>query len=132
MTTTAGKMPPNSLDSERIVLGTLMNERGAYDKTSDFLTSECFYNNRHKQIYKTICKIKEKGEFPDMIRVSQELGTNYYLEVVDIAGVVSAEMYQHALILKELYIRRKVIQLTTLAAEQSYTNSIDIDETINV
>lgn len=126
-----GKLPPNSSDSEMIVLGTIMNERGAYDKVIDVLTPDCFYNARRKQIFNAIKAIKELGDFPDMVRVSHELGIDFMYEVAEIAGYVSAEMYQHALIIKEMSMRRKLIKLTWTASEQAYSNSADIDDTIN-
>lgn len=129
--TNLGKMPPNSPDSEMIVLGTIMSERGAYDKVIDVLTADCFYSTRRETVFKAIKQIKEMGDFPDMVRVSHELGYDFAYEVAEIAGYTSAQMYQHALLIKEMSIRRKLIRLTMTANEQAYTTSIDIDETIN-
>lgn len=127
----AGRVPPNSPESEMIVLGTIMSERGAYDRVIDVLTPDCFYSSRRKKIFNAIKQIKEIGEFPDMIRVSHELGSEFMYEVAEITGYVSGEMYQHALIIRELNMRRKLIELTMTANEQAFSNSIDVDETIN-
>lgn len=126
-----GRIPPNSPESEMIVLGTMMSERSAYDDVVDVITSDCFYNSRRKKIFNAIKSIKEIGEFPDMVRVSHELGNDFMYELVEITGYVSSEMYQHALIIKEMSIRRKLIELTYSANSTAYQLTTDIDDTIN-
>ena len=44
------KIPPQAIDSENIVIGTLLNQGNAYSKIADILTVDCFYNHKNKRI----------------------------------------------------------------------------------
>ena len=45
-----GKLPPQSLEAEKSLLGCLMIDNLAIFKVADFLTPDDFYNQSHKKI----------------------------------------------------------------------------------
>ena len=49
-----GKMPPQAVDLEEAILGSLMLEKDAFITVSDFLKPECFYKEAHQKIYRGI------------------------------------------------------------------------------
>ena len=125
---------PQAIESENVVLGTLMNERNAYAEIADILTTDCFYLEENQRIFTAITSICNRGVFPDMITVSQELGKTgepMYYELSVLAGSTSAQVYHHALVVKEQYIRRQVIHLAHTTAADAYSTATDIDEVIN-
>ena len=81
---------PQSIDSERLVLGTLMTDRNALNEVRELLTPESFYDKFHSQIYKIILDIADKGNRPDMIIVKNRLdsdGVEFNLiDFMNIAG----------------------------------------------
>ena len=130
-----GSFPlPQAIESENVVLGTLMNERGAYATVADILTPECFYSEENQRIFTAIASVCNRGVLPDMISVSQELGKTgepMYYEISVLAGNTSAQIYHHAMVVKEQFIRRQVIHLAHRTAADAYSTSTDIDEVIN-
>ena len=125
---------PQAIESENVVLGTLMNERNAYAEIADILTTDCFYLEENQRIFTAITSICNRGVLPDMITVSQELGKTgepMYYELSVLAGSTSAQVYHHALVVKEQYIRRQVIHLAHTTAADAYSTATDIDEVIN-
>ena len=44
-----GKMPPQAVDLEEAILGSLMLEKDAFITVSDFLKPECFYRRHIKR-----------------------------------------------------------------------------------
>ena len=64
---------PQSIDSEKLVLGTLMTDRNALNEVRELLTPNTFYDKFHGQIYKAILDIADKGNRPDMIIVKNKL-----------------------------------------------------------
>ena len=125
---------PQAIDSENIVLGTLLNERNAYAEIADVLTEDCFYNPKNKRIFGAIACVCERGDIPDMITVKNELsktGEPLAYELVELAAGNSAQVYKHALYVKEQFIRRQVIGIAQQAVTQSYLTGVDIDDVIN-
>ena len=128
------QMLPQAIDSENIVIGTLLNYGNAYSKIADILTVDCFYNHKNKRIYGAIVSVCERGDTPDMIMVKNELaktGEPLAYELVELAANSSAQIYNHALYVKEQFIRRQVITIAQQAVTQAYFTGLDIDDVIN-
>ena len=126
--------PPQAIDSENIVIGTLLNQGNAYSKIADILTADCFYNHKNKRIYEAIVSVCERGDMPDMIIVKNELaktGEPLAYELVELAANSSAQIYKHALYVKEQFIRRQVITIAQQAVMQAHFTGLDIDDVIN-
>ena len=49
-----GRIPPQALDIEQVVLGAMMLESRAINDTIDILSEKTFYDVRHQQIFKAI------------------------------------------------------------------------------
>ena len=62
--------------AEKVVLGTIIAERGAIDKVRELLSEECFYDNFHAEIYKAIIQITSEGDRADIISVRSKLLAN--------------------------------------------------------
>mgnify|MGYP001613871894 FL=1 len=51
---TKNQLPPQNIEAEKSLLGSLIIDREAINKVGDFLRSEDFYNKGHQNIYKAI------------------------------------------------------------------------------
>ena len=51
---TQGRIPPQAVDLEEVVLGALMLEKEAVNEVIDILTPEAFYKEAHQKIFKAI------------------------------------------------------------------------------
>lgn len=127
------KVLPNSINAEKLVLGTIMTERNAFSDVADILTEECFYDEFNKKIFATIQSICESGERPDVITVLNEMSkkesVNAY-ELTLISQFHTFDLVQHALVLKEKWMRRKLFQIGNYFNSNCFTETEDIETII--
>lgn len=103
---------PHNKDIEKLVLGTIMGERGKLDDVRDVLTPDCFFVHENRVIYESCCRISDKGNRPDMMAVYHELGGAVeLLTLTDIISNSTFDLYQHVSILSDLARRRNLIAI---------------------
>lgn len=104
------KQLPHNLDSEKIVLGSIMIDINAYSEVSVILNSDMFYDAFHKEIYEEAKKLVDKGKAPDIVLLSQVFKGDHerLMKLVDISSCYSIDYYDHALNIQEKYVRRKL------------------------
>ena len=61
-----GKIPPQAVDLEEIVLGAMMIDKKGVDEVIDILHSDAFYKDTHKAIFEEIISLFEKQEPIDL------------------------------------------------------------------
>ncbi|OGN03385.1 MAG: replicative DNA helicase [Candidatus Yanofskybacteria bacterium RIFCSPHIGHO2_01_FULL_42_12] len=81
-----GKLPPQNIEAERSLLGSLVIDREAINKVADFLRPEDFYNRSHQNIYRAIFSLFEKREPIDLLSISNKLGE---MKMIDEVGGIS-------------------------------------------
>ncbi len=67
------KVPPNSVEAEQSLIGGLMLNKEAWDKVADAVSSEDFYRNDHRLIFRAIAELVEDGSPCDVVTVSEFL-----------------------------------------------------------
>lgn len=82
----AGKLPPQNIEAEKSLLGSLIIDREAINKVADFLRPEDFYNKSHQNIYRAIFTLFEKREPVDLLSISNKLGE---VKILDETGGIS-------------------------------------------
>ena len=70
---TKNQLPPQNIEAEKSLLGSLIIDREAINKVGDFLRSEDFYNKGHQNIYKAIFSLFEKREPIDLLSIANRL-----------------------------------------------------------
>ena len=68
-----GKIPPQALDLEEVVLGAMLIDKKGVDEIIDILHPEVFYREAHQHIYQAIFSLFESSEPIDLLTVSAEL-----------------------------------------------------------
>ena len=68
-----GKIPPQALDLEEVVLGAMMIDKKGVDEVIDILSVDAFYKDAHKHIFEAIFKLFENSEPIDLLTVSSQL-----------------------------------------------------------
>ena len=76
------KVPPNSIEAERSILGGLMLDENAWDSISSIVSPEDFYRGDHRQIYKCMVSLVGKNKPLDIITIAEELDTIDELKTV--------------------------------------------------
>jgi len=131
------RLPPQDIDAEKSVLGSILLDKNAMINIVDFLRPEHFYKTAHQNIFHAMISLYEKREPIDVITLQNELNKDGKLE--DCGGVAyltelvyfvssSANSTNHARLIQEAAIRRNLIssaaKLTELAYEEDSVNSI--------
>lgn len=104
------KQLPNNIESEKIVLGSIISDINAYADISTFLTPEMFFEPFHQEVYKHILELIKSGKSADLVMLSEKFRNDFekLSKLVDISGCYSIEYYDHALNVQEKYVRRKL------------------------
>lgn len=134
------KLPPQNLEAEAAVLGSLMLDKDAVIKVADVLVPEDFYKPVHAKIYESVLTLFEKHQPIDILSVTNRLresnmlaeigGSSYLTELVN--GVPTAFHVNHyAKIVKEKKILRDLITASSSIAEQALGSEKDVDQLLD-
>lgn len=130
---------PHDDDLESVILGACLTETTAMVLVGDKLSPEMFYETKFGEIYSALLSMYHSGKAIDLVTVRAELTSRGKLEAVGgayelvrLAGRVasSAHLEYHALILRQMYIRREMIAgLHTLLASAA-DESVDLSDAL--
>lgn len=130
-----GKLPPQALDLEEVVLGAMMIDKKGVDEVIDILHPEVFYKEAHKHIFEAIFTLFEKSEPVDLLTVSTRLkkegrlksvGGEFYLIQLTQKVSSSAHIEFHARIILQKFIQRSLIKISNEIIEESYNEGTDV------
>ncbi|CAM4161153.1 replicative DNA helicase [Zobellia nedashkovskayae] len=130
-----GKIPPQSVDLEEVVLGAMMIDKKGVDEVIDILHPDVFYKDAHRHIYEAIFKLFESSEPVDLLTVSSQLkrdgrldtiGGDFYLIKLTQKVASSAHIEFHARIILQKYIQRSLIKISNEIIEEAYDESTDV------
>ncbi|MBU86777.1 MAG: replicative DNA helicase [Flavobacteriaceae bacterium] len=130
-----GKIPPQAIELEEVVLGAMMIDKKGVDSVIDILHPEVFYKESHQFIFESIIKLFENTEPIDILTVSAKLktlgkleksGGDYYLVQLTQKVSSSAHIEYHARIILQKYIQRSLIRISSEIIEDSYDETKDV------
>ncbi|UPT73470.1 MAG: replicative DNA helicase [Elusimicrobiota bacterium] len=122
--------PPQALEAEMAVLGSMLIEREAAEKALDLLHETDFYLDPHKRIYRSIHALFGAGQAIDVVTVSEELrkkseldsvGGGAYLAELIHKVTTAAHVDYYARLVKEKAILRDLIAAATGVVTACYT-----------
>lgn len=67
------RLPPQDIDAERALLGTLMINSNAMYEAADVVAVNSFYTGKHRTVYDAILSLHAKGDPIDIVTVSSKL-----------------------------------------------------------
>jgi len=135
-----GRIPPQSIDTEQVVLGAMLLEREAVNETIDILSEKSFYDPKHQYIFKAIKDLFASTEPVDLVTVSARLMKNGELEAAGGAAYISsltnrvassAHIQFHARIIAEKFIKRELIRVSSVIIRDSFDDTKDVFELLN-
>ena len=130
-----GKIPPQAIDLEEVVLGAMMIDKKGVDEVIDILSADAFYKESHKHIFEAIFKLFENSEPVDLLTVSSQLkkdqkldliGGDFYLISLTQRVSSSAHIEFHARIILQKYIQRSLIKISSEIIEEAYDETKDV------
>ncbi|MBI4128678.1 MAG: replicative DNA helicase, partial [Parcubacteria group bacterium] len=130
------RMPPQNIETEQSVLGSLMIDKEAISKIADVLSPEDFYRGTHQAIYTTMIELFERREPIDLLSVSSRLRENNRLE--EIGGVAyltdlvnqvptAAHVVYYAKVVRQKKVLRDLIDASQQIAQLGYQETEDIE-----
>ena len=130
-----GKIPPQDLELEEVVLGGMLIEKRGVDEVIDILSDEAFYSPAHQKIYAAIYKLFKDSQPIDLMTVKdqllkdgtlKEIGGGGYLVYLTERVSSSANIEFHARILIQKYIQRRLIKMSNEIIEEAYDEETDV------
>ncbi|OGI73437.1 replicative DNA helicase [Candidatus Nomurabacteria bacterium RIFCSPHIGHO2_02_FULL_41_18] len=128
------RIPPQSIPSERAVLGSIMLRKEAMHEVEDIITPESFYVEKHKMIFRAMLDLSVKNEPIDMLSLSTKLSEKKLLEAVGgnkyLAEIVnevpsSVNVKHYAEIVQKKYVLRSLIEAADYVSELAFEESDD-------
>lgn len=135
-----GQIPPQNTELEKVILGAIMLERGAFDTASELLSVDCFYSDVHQMIYSAMQHLNAQNKIVELHSVAIELnkrgqieqvGGAYYLTSLTNSVVSTAALEQHCRVILEKYMARELIKIGGNMVGMGYDESVDIFDFID-
>jgi|TARA_B110001454_G_scaffold210249_1_gene224576 replicative DNA helicase len=135
-----GKLQPQAIELEEVVLGALMIDNESLSDTIDSLRPEYFYKPDHQRIFEAIVNLFNNSKPVDILTVSEELKRMDVLE--SIGGMLyisqltnnissSSNTEFHARIIAEKFIKRSLISISNNIIGDAFNDTIDIFDLLN-
>jgi replicative DNA helicase len=135
-----GKLQPQAIELEEVVLGALMIDNESLSDTIDSLQPEYFYKPDHQKIFEAIVNLFNNSKPVDILTVSEELKRMDVLE--SIGGMLyisqltnnissSSNTEFHARIIAEKFIKRSLISISNNIIGDAFNDTIDIFDLLN-
>ena len=131
------KLPPSNIEAEQSVLGAILLENNAIDRTIEFIVADDFYKEAHRRIYTAMIDLNESGEpidvitLPAILKSREELdrvgGVSYIAALVN-AIPNAANIRHHCKIVREKAILRNLINSASDLITKAYMEPENVDE----
>ena len=130
------RLPPQNIEAEQCLLGSLMLDKEAIVKVADFLTVRDFYKNIHQKIFQTILGLFEKGEPIDLVSATnllreknqlEQIGGRSYLTNLINSVPTASNVLNYAKIVQRKRILRNLIEVGQDIGVMGYKETEDVD-----
>ena len=134
------RIPPQSLEAEKALLGSIMIRPEMMHEVMDVVDEKAFYSDRHKIIWSIMMELHGKGTPIDLLSLSARMkdkeilekagGMSYLTELVH--GVPSSTNAKHyAEIVQKKHIMRNLINASEYVGNLGFDEEMDIEETLD-
>ncbi len=134
------QLPPQALEAEMAVLGSMLIEREAVDRAVEFLDEADFYKESHRKVFRAVAQLQGANQAVDMVTVAEVLRAQKVLADVggapflkELADKVStaAHVDHYARIVREKAILRDLINVATKVVGECYGESKDASQLLD-
>ena len=130
-----GRIPPQDLDAEKSLIGSILIDRDAIIAVAQVLKAEHFYKAAHSDIYKAMFELYEHREPIDLVTLTSQLkklglfdnvGGAAYLAELASAVPTAANIGQYAQIIRDHFVKRQLITTSAKVADLAFAETADI------
>ena len=131
------RLPPQNLEAERSVLGSILLDNEVLHDVVTFLRVQDFYRDAHQVIYSAIRDIYDRNKGIDLVTLTAELdqrgqlqdvGGDDTLEQIVNSVPHAANAKYYAELVKEKSVNRQLIENATEIIRDGYSNQFTADE----
>lgn len=135
------KVPPHNSEAEQAVLAGILINNDAINQVMDTLSGDDFYREAHNHLFEGMVDLFNNNEPIDLITLSHHLkeknllekagGAEYLASLVE-AVSTSAGILYHAKIVRDLSVRRKLINQCAIISESCFQDWQQTDELLDL
>jgi len=134
------KVPPQNLEAEMAVLGSMLIDEEAVSVSLESLDAGCFYKDAHQKIFEAIADLFNANKAVDLITLTDELKRRGSLEDVGGASFLTmlvnsvptaANINHYVSIVREKSILRTLINNSTRIVSMCYESEGQIEEVVD-
>ncbi len=135
-----GKIPPNDVESEQAVIGSMLTDKEAVSAAIEVLKPEDFYREDNRTIFEAILNLYGRSEPIDIITLKSELssmgkfeavgGLEYIAELPDKVPT-TANVEQYIKIVEEKSVLRNLIKTANEIITLGYDQTQEVDGIID-
>jgi len=134
------KLPPQNVEAEQSVLGSLLIDKEAIIKVADFLEPLDFYRPIHQKIYTAILELYQRHEPIDILSLTnrlkeknllQEIGGTTYLASLANSVPTASHIVSYAKIIQQKRILRDLISASYNIAELGYQEEREVEDVLD-
>jgi replicative DNA helicase len=134
------KIPPQNIEAEQAVLGSLLIDKNAIFHTADILTPSDFFSPSNEKIYEAIIEMYEKHSPIDVLSLGNYLkekellkdvgGSAYLAEITNLVAT-AAHVEHYAKLVKEKRTLRDLIRASAEITEDVFEPAREVDDILD-
>lgn len=137
---TAARLPPQDVEMEKALLGSLMLNTQAMYEVADLVGVDSFYAGKHRTIYDAMLALYAKGEPIDVVTVSAKLkerkqlsdvGGASYLAELSNAAVSPGSARHYAQTVQTKHVLRSLIDASAKIGELGFQEDRDVEQLLD-
>lgn len=132
--------PPQNVEAEASVLGSIMVSLEAMERVADILKPEYFYVQRNASIFRAAVELHRRNDPVDILTIDAELrkmglleqaGGSEYLAGLESSVAIPAHVENYARLVEEAAIRRGLLAAAARIHELGHNPGMDVDEALD-
>ncbi|MDP2638912.1 MAG: replicative DNA helicase [Candidatus Azambacteria bacterium] len=134
------QLPPQDIDAEQSVLGSVLMDKDAIVKISDIISAEDFYRKSHEMIFSVMSELYTKNQPIDLLTVSSRLkekkqfteigGASYLTNLMNFVPT-AANVIHYARIVNQKNVLRNLISASHEIQSLAWEEDKNIDEVLD-
>jgi replicative DNA helicase len=134
------RVPPQNIEAEMSVLGSLMLDKNAIIKIADLVHPDDFYKDANCLVYETMLELYEQREPIDVLSLSNKLdekkqldkigGASYLTEIVNAVPTASNVVHYAKVVQKKALLRRLITAASDIV-ELGYEEAEDVEKVLD-
>jgi len=134
------RVPPQNIEAEMSVLGSLMLDKNAIIKIADLVHPDDFYKDANRLVYETMLELYEQREPIDVLSLSNKLdekkqlekigGASYLTEIVNAVPTASNVVHYAKVVQKKALLRRLITAASDIV-ELGYEEAEDVEKVLD-